>query len=381
MINVYSDLSFFGMLLFLVAPVFITGVIGKGRYVAGLVSTLIGLVWTFFADVRSLYLIVGYTVWQLVLLIVYTHLLKRCGSHRTALSRIFVVLAILPLVLTKLHPVIPSIWSPGFLGISYLTFRSVQVILEMGDDILERPPILRYVYFLLFFPTLSSGPIDRYRRFREDQDRSMSRGAYLELCADGVIKLALGALYKFVFAILFTYLNKKIPGHHLYTPILYMYGYGLQLFFDFAGYSLMAVGVGAFYGIRVPMNFNKPFLARDINDFWERWHITLSSWFRDYIYNRLLMGFIRRETFKNSRIASRVGFLINMTVMGLWHGVTIHYVVYGIYHGLLLILTDIYKRNKKVKKLRKKTWYRRCEIVVTFNLVFVGFLIFSGRYF
>ena len=102
-----------------------------------------------------------------------------------------------------------------------------------------------------------------------------------------------------------------------------MYLYTLYLFFDFAGYSLMAVGSSNILGIQTPMNFNKPFLSVDIKDFWTRWHITLSTWLRDFVFSRVLMQVIRKKWFKNRLHNATYAYIINMLVMGFWHGLSV----------------------------------------------------------
>ena len=127
----------------------------------------------------------------------------------------------------------------------------------------------------------------------------MPRKEYLELAGDGVYRIVLGLLYKvvlstYVYQMLLTLSN---TGTVVYS-IKYMYLYTLYLFFDFAGYSLMAVGSSNILGIQTPMNFNKPFLSVDIKDFWTRWHITLSTWLRDFVFSRVLMQVIRKNGLK-----------------------------------------------------------------------------------
>lgn len=167
-----------------------------------------------------------------------------------------------------------------------------------------------------------------------------------------------------------------------------MYLYTLYLFFDFAGYSLMAVGSSNVLGIQTPMNFNKPFLSIDIKDFWTRWHITLSTWLRDFVFSRVLMQVIRKKWFKNRLHNAAYAYMVNMLVMGFWHGITWFYIVYGLFHGIGLVINDAWVRKKKtLNKERKKAgqppfpenrWIQLLGMVITFHVVMVSFLIFSG---
>lgn len=152
------------------------------------------------------------------------------------------------------------------------------------------------------------------------------------------------------------------------------------MFFDFAGYSLMAVGASYFLGIRTPDNFNKPFISKDIKEFWDRWHITLSHWFRDFIFSRFMMKAIKKKWFKTRLRGAAAGFLVNMIIMGAWHGLTPSYLTYGLYHGALLAVTEVYqKKSRFYKTNKKKKWFQFFSWFVTFQMVMFGFLIFSGR--
>ena len=131
----------------------------------------------------------------------------------------------------------------------------------------------------------------------------------------------------------------------------YMYAYTLYLFFDFAGYSAFAVGFSYLLGIRTPENFDRPFLARDIRDFWNRWHMSLSFWFRDHIYNRFLFTALKGRWFRSPQLASSAGYLLTMGLMGLWHGTALHFLAYGLYHGVLLAVTSTLDRRFKSNRL------------------------------
>ena len=150
------------------------------------------------------------------------------------------------------------------------------------------------------------------------------------------------------------------------------------MFFDFAGYSLMAVGTGYILGIRVPDNFNKPFISIDMKDFWDRWHISLSHWFRDFVFSRFMIFAIKGKKFKNRLNAASAGFIVNMLVMGIWHGLSWDYIIYGLYHGILLAVTERIQKKQWYKQNHSKLWFKLSSWFLTLNLVMFGFLIFSG---
>ena len=292
-----------------------------------------------------------------------------------------VFLSILPLVINKVFA-LTSLHLLAFIGISYMSFKTIQIMLEISDGLIkEKITVKDYLQFLLFFPTVSAGPIDRSRRFLKEINEVMPRKEYLELAGDGVYRIVLGLLYKvvlstYVYQMLLTLSN---TGTVVYS-IKYMYLYTLYLFFDFAGYSLMAVGSSNILGIQTPMNFNKPFLSVDIKDFWTRWHITLSTWLRDFVFSRVLMQVIRKKWFKNRLHNATYAYMVNMLVMGFWHGLSVSYIVYGFYHGVLMAGFEVYqKKSNFYKKNKNKNWYKLLSWFVTMNLVMIGFFIFSGE--
>ena len=304
-------------------------------------------------------------------------------AQRIEIKRLkpLVFLSILPLVINKVFA-LTSLHLLAFIGISYMSFKTIQIMLEISDGLIkEKISIKDYLQFLLFFPTVSAGPIDRSRRFLKEINEVMPRKEYLELAGDGVYRIILGLLYKVVLS---TYVYQMLlalnnTGTVVYS-IKYMYLYTLYLFFDFAGYSLMAVGSSNILGIQTPMNFNKPFLSVDIKDFWTRWHITLSTWLRDFVFSRVLMQVIRKKWFKNRLHNATYAYMVNMLVMGFWHGLSASYIVYGFYHGVLMAGFEVYqKKSTFYKKNKNKNWYKLLSWFVTMNLVMIGFFIFSGE--
>ena len=318
----------------------------------------------------------------LISFVIYQYLLVFIVQRiETKRLKPLVFLSIFPLVINKVFA-LTSLHLLAFIGISYMSFKTIQIMLEISDGLIkEKISIKDYLQFLLFFPTVSAGPIDRSRRFLKEINEVMPRKEYLELAGDGVYRIVLGLLYKVVLS---TYVYQMLlalnnTGTVVYS-IKYMYLYTLYLFFDFAGYSLMAVGSSNILGIQTPMNFNKPFLSVDIKDFWTRWHITLSTWLRDFVFSRVLMQVIRKKWFKNRLHNATYAYMVNMLVMGFWHGLSVSYIVYGFYHGVLMAGFEVYqKKSNFYKKNKNKNWYKLLSWFVTMNLVMVGFFIFSGE--
>ena len=354
------------------------------------VVLLIGFVVNFFEKRKDYYILALsllftgaiYGKSRAIAFVVYQYLIVFLAQRMEAKRlKPLVFLSILPLVINKVFA-LTSLHLLAFIGISYMSFKTIQIMLEISDGLIkEKINIKDYLQFLLFFPTVSAGPIDRSRRFLTEINEVMPRKEYLELAGDGVYRIVLGILYKVVLS---TYVYQMLLALNNTSTVVYsikyMYLYTLYLFFDFAGYSLMAVGSSNILGIQTPMNFNKPFLSVDIKDFWTRWHITLSTWLRDFVFSRVLMQVIRKKWFKNRLHNATYAYMVNMLVMGFWHGLGVSYIVYGFYHGVLMAGFEVYqKKSNFYKKNKNKNWYKLLSWFVTMNLVMIGFFIFSGE--
>ena len=319
----------------------------------------------------------------LIVFIIYQYILVMIAQRTQDAKhlKILVFLSVVPLIINKVFAL--THWHfLAFIGISYMSFKTIQIMIEISDGLIkERISIIDYIQFLLFFPTVSSGPIDRSRRFMVDIKERMPRDEYLELAGVGVYRVVLGLLYKVVLSTYsYHYLVLLTNTGTVIYSIKYMYLYTLYLFFDFAGYSLMAVGSSNILGVQTPMNFNKPFLSIDIKDFWNRWHITLSTWLRDFVFSRVFMEATKKKRFKKRLNTAMYAYMVNMLLMGFWHGLTISYIVYGAYHGILMAGFEYYqKKSNFYKKNKNKVWYKVCSWFITINLVIIGLYIFSGE--
>lgn len=330
-------------------------------------------------------MVAAYAVYQWLLVAALAALARRRGVTQRprpprAASYLALTLAVVPLVLVKFKPELDSLI--GFLGMSYVTFRSLDVLFSIHDGVINRIPVLEFLAFLLCFPTISAGPIDRYRRFSADWRRPRDRAALVRDLDIGVHKVFTGLFYKFILAVLIArrWMNPALHHHGVGALLSYMYAYSFYLFFDFAGYSAFAIGVSHVLGVRAPENFRRPFLARNIREFWDRWHISLSWWFRDHVYMRFLLLATKRRWFGNRYAASYAGLILSFGLMGVWHGPHVRYVLYGLYHAALLIGHDAYKRVAGRTTSRERSWRADAwATALTFHAVCFGFLLFSGR--
>ena len=367
--------EFFFFLILALVIGFIINYLGKRSEYYILTLSVIFAIVIYGKKTLMLSYLIGFIIYQYILVLI---------AHKTQNAKylkILVFLSVVPLIINKVFAL--TQWHLlAFIGISYMSFKTIQIMIEISDGLIkERISIIDYIQFLLFFPTVSSGPIDRSRRFMVDIKERMPRDEYLELAGVGVYRVVLGLLYKVVLSTYSYHYLVTLPNFgSLEYSIKYMYLYTLYLFFDFAGYSLMAVGSSNILGIKTPMNFNKPFLSIDIKDFWNRWHITLSTWLRDFVFSRVFMEATKKKRFKKRLNTAMYAYMVNMLLMGFWHGLTISYIVYGAYHGILMAGFEYYqKKSKFYKKNKNKAWYKVCSWFITINLVIFGLYIFSGE--
>ena len=367
--------EFFFFLILALVIGFIINYLGKKTEYYILTLSVIFAIVIYGKKTLMLSYLIGFIIYQYILVLI---------AHKTENAKylkILVFLSVVPLIINKVFAL--TQWHLlAFIGISYMSFKTIQIMIEISDGLIkERISITDYIQFLLFFPTVSSGPIDRSRRFIVDIKERMPRDEYLELAGVGVYRVVLGLLYKVVLSTYSYHYLVTLPNFgSLEYSVKYMYLYTLYLFFDFAGYSLMAVGSSNILGVQTPMNFNKPFLSIDIKDFWNRWHITLSTWLRDFVFSRVFMEATKKKRFKKRLNTAMYAYMVNMLLMGFWHGLTISYIVYGAYHGILMAGFEYYqKKSKFYKKNKNKVWYKVCSWFITINLVIFGLYIFSGE--
>lgn len=377
--ELFENSVFFVALAILSIPAICLGLMGKKIKGYGILATLFFVIAALYDKPKQLLYIVSFLIFEYIIIKLFLKL-TRIKEQSESVYFVFLILSILPLLIYKFSSLVGySIF--GFIGISYMTFKCIQYVMEIKDGLIKEVSASNFFYLNLFFPSLISGPIDRSRRFDDDVNKLKSKSEYIELLTSWLQKILIGAVYKFVISqLIYPYMQNYSQGNGIKTIVAYMYLYGFYLFFDFAGYSLMAIGTGNIFGVRLPDNFNKPFISKDIKEFWDRWHISLSYWFRDFVFSRVIRRMIRNKRIKNKLTRASIAFVINMLIMGLWHGLSLNYIIYGLYHGMLLAFTEVYQKKSKFhKKNKSNVWYKFVSWGVTFNLVMLGFLIFSGR--
>lgn len=389
----YTSASFFIALAIVAVPAVALGASGRRIKPWGMVASVAMLAFLFADSRRALVAFLLFVA--LATASAYAMLSSwKSGRRSMAVYRISLAATLVPLVVYKVSAAVDAPGFLGFIGISYLTFRAVQVVVEIRDGLIEDLPLADYLYFLTFFATITSGPIDRSRRFLEDANTALAPAAYRDLATRGVLMLLAGAVMQLALATMvhgFTdpwAVNGALAMPNILAlglpwgvgSLVRAYGYAVYLYLDFAGYSLMAAGACYLFGIQCPTNFNAPWRALDLKDFWNRWHITLSTWLRDFVFMRFVRGLTRRHVFKKRLTTACCGYVVNMFLMGMWHGLTPDYLLYGLYHGMLLAATEAYqKRCPFYKRNKGKRWYKVLSWFVTMNLVIIGFSLFSGQ--
>lgn len=381
--NQYGDYLYLYILILTLIPAIVLVLTKKSIKYYGIISSFFIITLLMGFRTTQFYLFLSFLIGELV--VIYGYLFIRRKTDNKYIYWLFLLMSMSPLIICKLASLTKYASIIGFIGLSYVSFKAIQMVIEIYDGSIKEINLASFICFITFSPTLSSGPIDRWKRFNDDLERKKDRKEYInDYLLMGIQKIALGVVYKFVIAYLIdTYILLKIPTDiSILSSIQYMYAYTFYLFFDFAGYSLFAIGTSYIYGIKTPENFNKPFISKDMKEFWTRWHISLSRWFGDYIFSRFVLNSMRKKRFKSRFTASHVAQIITMFIMGLWHGFTVYYILYGIYQGVILVLTDIYQRKSLFyKKHKKDKWFKLIQIAVTFHIICFGMLIFSGYLF
>lgn len=388
MLSFYTDPAFFIILAIVAIPAIALGAFEKPLKGYGMAVSALFLVLLFAGSWEGAIYFLVFIILGLGTTYGLLALFRKGHPHRVALYRLALAVMVVPVVAAKVSAVFDANVL-GFIGISYLTFKAVQVLIEIRDGLIESMTVADYLYFLAFFPVFTSGPITRSRDFIAQARTILGRQEYLTLLSQGLLWLLRGVMYSFVFAPLGQWVMWFAPeaigvasaSHFVLGQLMYGFGYGLFLFFDFAGYSAMAIGVGAIFGIQVPRNFNAPFVSIDIKDFWNRWHMTLSFWLRDFVFMRMSKGFMRHKVFKSRLTTACSAFIAEMLLMGVWHGLTFDYLLYGLYHGCLLAACEAYQKKSKFYKAHKKQrWFKIASWAVTMVAIFFGFSIFSGQF-
>jgi alginate O-acetyltransferase complex protein AlgI len=282
------------------------------------------------------------------------------------------------------HALLPRV-SLEWLGYSYVAFRLLHTLRDRQTGKLTALTLREYVTYVIFFPAFTAGPIDRAQRFQADlQDLPGPEPSRL---MQGSMRIAVGIGKKFVIADSLAYValsaTKAGQAESRLGLWVLLYAYTFQIYFDFSGYTDIAVGIGQLFGIKLPENFNQPYLKRNITLFWQSWHITLSQWVRDYVFLPLTRFMLKRKHKPSQTLLALVGQVTTMLVIGLWHGVTWGFVAWGLWHGIGLFIHKVYSDRTRMVYLQLRERPRLGQGVgivgtlITFHFVALGWVWFA----
>jgi alginate O-acetyltransferase complex protein AlgI len=306
-----------------------------------------------------------------------------------------IALNLLPLAFFKYLPVLLELGPAGSwqydlgrqiimpLGMSFWTFQGLSYLFDIYFEEELDSSLLEFCLYMAFWPTVASGPICRLPSMLP-QFRQLSPFSWDDLSA-GSLRFIQGVMMKFVLAQILV--SGWLPGEGIAAGFDQMkggwggvdvwllgIGFAFLLFFDFAGYTHMVIGIARMFGIRLPENFDRPFLSITPSIFWTRWHMSLSFWIRDYVFNPLAAAGRRYSWWPY------VGLIISMILFGLWHGAKWTFIVYGVYHGLVLVMHRLGQRMKRQFSVHLPRYVGAfLSWGTTFALIAVGFIFFRAN--
>jgi alginate O-acetyltransferase complex protein AlgI len=266
--------------------------------------------------------------------------------------------------ITLLHIILP-------LGISFFTITQIAFLVDAYEGLVEERKLLNYALFVTFFPHLLAGPILHHKEMMPQFNTIRNKVLNYRNLTLGLYLFSLGLFKKVVIADSIAMLANNGFANAGKVTLLEAWvtslAYAMQLYFDFSGYSDMAIGVGWMFNIDLPLNFNSPYKATNIIDFWKRWHITLTNFVTTYIYTPILRSF-SRVTFT----ASLVAIFLSMFISGFWHGSGWTYILWGTMHGVALVANHVW-RKLKFKMHPALGWF------LTFNFICLSFVFFRAK--
>lgn len=269
------------------------------------------------------------------------------------------------------------------LGISFIVFQKISFFIDFKRSKIQPESLKHYFYHILMFPKLLAGPIVRFNEIAGEIE-SHADNITNDMRLSGFFRFSVGLAKKVLIAnVLGDQLAEMatIQTENLSSGILWLaaLGYTFQIYFDFSGYSDMAIGLAQMMGFRFPENFNNPYTAKSITEFWRRWHITLSNWLRDYVF--LPVAYSTSRSMKANRYLNvkteqwlyMIATMITMFICGIWHGAAWTFILWGIYQGVIMVLERLFllRLYKKTKNIP--------AVPVTFFLTIMGWVVFSSE--
>jgi alginate O-acetyltransferase complex protein AlgI len=257
------------------------------------------------------------------------------------------------------------------LGLSFFTLQQIGFLIDSYEGLAEEKNFLDYAVFVSFFPQLISGPIVHYQQMMPQIQNTENKRFHLDQFTLGIFVFCIGLVKKVLISEAFATWAKPGFDEAMSLDLLAAWktslSYTFQLYYDFSGYTDMAIGIGHMFNVKLPINFNSPFRSKSVIEFWTRWHMTLSQFINTYIFTPIIRAF-SKPTFNVILFAT----FLAMFIAGIWHGAGWNFVVYGAIHGLALVVNHIRKKKKK-KFAPWLAW------LLTFNFVNISFVIFRAK--
>lgn len=291
-----------------------------------------------------------------------------------------------------LHWVLPDAALPRLLstvGLSFLFFKIVHVVIDAYSGTLDRLDPLTYLNYCLNFATFAMGPIQRFQDYRAQwQGEQPALPDRFEPHLDAVVRVLVGLVKVYVLAPFFEVRafqpDTDLLALNLTGFIIQSYAFWIFLFLNFSGYCDAVIGIGSLFGVRPPENFDKPYLARNISDFWQRQHRSLTLWLTDYIFTPTYRKLLASPRFtKHKLLAANLSLAATMLVSGLWHGTTISFLLFGLAHGLWFVVYhswDVMLQRqlgrRRVQQVRANRLVHAGGIFLTFNATAFTFVFF-----
>jgi D-alanyl-lipoteichoic acid acyltransferase DltB (MBOAT superfamily) len=272
-----------------------------------------------------------------------------------------------------------------WLGFSYVAFRLIHTLRDRQGGKLPGVSLADYVNYIIFFPSFSAGPLDRLPRFVKDLQKPLL--FFSPELGQAFYRLTIGIFKKFALADTLSLLALSPHNAAQLQPgawaWILVYAYAFQIYFDFAGYTDIAIGLGQILGVNLPENFNRPYLKPNLTQFWNNWHMTLTQWFRAYFFNPFTRSLRSRYRSLGAAWIVLITQLSTMLLIGLWHGVTWNFVLWGLWHGLGMFVQNRFTDWMKPRQTaitdrpRLQTALNFFNTVFTFHFVALGWVWFA----
>jgi alginate O-acetyltransferase complex protein AlgI len=356
--------------LFLFLPIYLIISLLPGKKARGAIMLVLSIIYVFLLDREAFPLFIGMLVFTYLMALGLSSSIVKDQKYKWWMwfgvgINVAILAGLKFLVARGEFSVMPA-------GYSFFSFTAIAYLLDIYKrQTLAEKNIFLFANFLLFFPKMMAGPITRWKGFAQDAQKE--RVTINEKTA-GLRRFILGLAKKVLIANqLGTILDggiflQQVPLVTTATAWMLLLFYGIQLYYDFAGYTDMAIGLAKMVGIDLPENFDLPYISRSITEFWRRWHITLSSWFRDYVFMPLEWKRRKWKWLKQS-----MNTLVVFLLTGLWHGFSLNFVIWGMLHGIFAALENSKSLGGKIKQLPK--WLQH---LYTMLVVFIAWVFFRS---